>query len=135
MAPVQQSLSGKERLVRKLTSHICEGKAAVNEVVALDEPGSGGASHKYGINGGKNAVFVAPDIVFQNGPINEVGVNGVQNEDLLAIVIDRLQGFQSGQFACRENAIALTKIQEAMHWLLHRTRERVARGVEGTHTK
>jgi len=74
-------------------------------------------------------------IRFQNGPIQESGVNGVSNEALLAIVEDRLLGFQSGQYACRENAIAVTKIQEAMMWLQKRTRDRVARGVEGTNQK
>ena len=70
---------------------------------------------------------------FQNGPIGEFGVNGISNEALLAIVEDRLKGFQSGDYACRENALALTKLQEAMMWLHSRTRARVARGVEGTH--
>ena len=74
------------------------------------------------------------DITFQEGPIAEYGVNGISNEALLAIIEDRLAGFQAGPFACRENALALTKIQEAMHWLHHRTRERVTRGVEGTHS-
>jgi hypothetical protein len=74
------------------------------------------------------------EIHFQEGPIAEVGTNGLTHESLLAIVIDRLQAFQKGPFACRENALALTKIEEAMHWLHHRTAARVARGVEGTHT-
>jgi len=52
-------------------------------------------------------------------------VNGISNEALLAIVEDRLKGFQSGQYACRENALALTKLQEAMMWLHSRTRERI----------
>lgn len=30
---------------------------------------------------------------------------------------------------------ALTHLEDAMHWLQHRTRERVARGVEGTNQK
>jgi len=71
-------------------------------------------------------------VEFQKGPIGESGVNGCQNEDLLAIVIDRLQYFQNGHYACRENALALTKIQEALHWLEARTKDRVGRGVEGT---
>jgi hypothetical protein len=64
--------------------------------------------------------------------VKEFGVNGCHQEDLLAIVIDRLRSFQAGPFACRENALALTKIEEAMHWLNHRTSERKNRGVEGT---
>jgi hypothetical protein len=72
---------------------------------------------------------------FQNGPIQEVGVNGISIEALLAIVEDRLIGFQSGQFSCREKDVALTKVQEALMWLGKRTRDRVARGVEGTMEK
>jgi hypothetical protein len=72
-------------------------------------------------------------INFQNGPINENGMNGVTQEVLLAIVADRLRSFQAGKYACRENAIALTKIEEAQHWLQSRTRARMSRGVEGTH--
>ena len=72
-------------------------------------------------------------INFQKGPIKECGVNGIMNEDLIAIVIDRLQGFQASPFACRENALAITKLEEALHWLRHRTVAREKRGVEGTH--
>jgi hypothetical protein len=71
---------------------------------------------------------------FQNGPIGEVGVNGITNEALLAIVIDRLNYFQEGKYKCRENALAITKVEEALHWLHARTLERLQRGVEGTHT-
>jgi len=74
-------------------------------------------------------------VLFQNGPINEVGVNGITQEVLLAIVADRLRSFQAGPFSCRENALALTKIEEAMHWLQQRTIRRMRAGVEGTHAK
>jgi hypothetical protein len=69
---------------------------------------------------------------FQNGPIAEVGTNGVTHEALLAILVDRLQGFQNGPYKCRENAIALTHLEDAQMWLQKRTRDRMARGVEGT---
>lgn len=110
-------------------------------IVAADEPGAGGAHHRYVISGFDatgNASRHERDeaqhaiIVFQNGPINEAGVNGVTHEALLAILIDRLRSFQAGQFACRENALALTKLEEAQHWLHHRTLARMRRGVEGT---
>ena len=71
-------------------------------------------------------------IKFQTGPVQEVGFNGVTDESLLAIVVDRLRGFQQGQFPCRENALAITKIEEALHWLEARARDRERRGVEGT---
>lgn len=70
---------------------------------------------------------------FQKGPIKEAGINGVMNEDLLLMVITRLQHFQNSQFACRENAIALTKLEEALMWMNKRTEARTKRGVEGTH--
>lgn len=75
-------------------------------------------------------------IKFQNGPISKPeDANGFSNEAFLAVLIDRMQGFQSGPFACRENAIALTHLETAMMWFQKRTRDRMARGVEGTHEK
>lgn len=133
---------------RELTSHKVNGCNEALKIEVLDEPGHGGASHLYrltGFNSGTNASdpwveahgqpAIHSHVLFQNGPINEVGTNGVTHEALLAIIIDRLQGFQSGEYACRENAIALTKIQEAQMWLQKRTNDRLARGVEGTHAK
>lgn len=124
---------------REITTHRTNVLNECIKVDAMDNPGSGGASHYYRIAGVQgpldNHPIPAIDIHFQNGPINEAGSNGLSNESLLAVVIDRLQGFQSGKFACRENALALTKLEEAMHWLHYRTAGRVARGVEGTHNK
>jgi len=82
---------------------------------------------------GDNGINVFAAIKFQKGPINEVGVNGCHNEDLIAIVIDRLQSFQNSEFKCRENEIAIIKLEEAMLWLNFRTANRQKRGVEGTH--
>lgn len=84
----------------------------------------GGACHDYFVHWPskeENHPGGALSIQFQNGPIKEVGVNGCTHEVLLAIVIDRLKSFQAGPYACRENALALTKIQEAQMWLLSRT--------------
>lgn len=122
--------------MRELTSHKVNGLNEVITITVMDEPGQGNACHEYNLtmNHGDGTCHGA-EIRFQNGSIQEFGVNGISNEALLAIVEDRLVGFQSGAFACRENAIALTKIQEAMMWLQKRTRDRVARGVEGTNQK
>lgn len=73
-------------------------------------------------------------IHFQEGPIKECGVNGVCNEDLLVMVVRRLQGFQESEYKCRENAMAITKLEEALLWLRKRTMGRENRGVEGTHS-
>lgn len=114
------------------------GTKNFTRVMVLDEPGQGNACHEYYIGRASEPKnIVAGEFghaIFQNGPVKEAGINGCHHEDLLAIVIDRLRSFQAGEYACRENAIALTKIEEAMHWLNHRTAEREARGVEGTNT-
>lgn len=104
------------------------------KVVSLDEPGQDGACHKYEILSAEQsdtpAVFGC--VYFQDGPVGKVGVNGCHQEDLLAIVIDRLQHFQKGDYVCKENALALIRVEEALLWLRHRTDSRAARGVKGT---
>lgn len=130
--------------MRELTSHKVNGLNEALSIQVLDEPGQGNACHRYSITdvfgvatkeNEPQSGRVNCTIEFQNGPIQEAGVNGISGEALLAIVEDRLIGFQSGPFACRENAVALTKLQEAMMWLQKRTRDRMARGVEGTNVK
>lgn len=78
-------------------------------------------------------LYMLASIHFQEGPIKECGVNGVYNEDLIAMVICRLEHFQKSEFACRENALAITKLEEALLWLRKRTMGREKRNVEGTH--
>ena len=70
-------------------------------------------------------------VLFQNGPIQTAGVNGITQEVLLAIVIDRLRSFQAGPFPCDENAEALGYCEMALDFLKERTKMRLARGVEG----
>jgi len=71
-------------------------------------------------------------IQFQGGPIAEVGVNGCQIEDVLDVLIARLEGFQRSTFGCAENENALSKLKAAKGWLEQRTSARRAQGVEGT---
>lgn len=126
--------------MREITSHQVNPANDTLRLRVIDDPGSGGAHHHYVIDGykpenGGVAIPTSTFIAFQNGPINEAGVNGVTQEVLLAIIIDRLQCFQKGPYASRENALALTKLEEAQMWLQKRTRDRMARGVEGTHAQ
>lgn len=79
-------------------------------------------------------------IIWQNGPLKVDGIraepNGAFVEDVIGICVDRIQYYQraaGGKFACRENALAITKLEEALHWLNARTADRERRGVEGTH--
>lgn len=126
--------------MRTLTDHIVNPTNDRLRITVLDAPGAGGANHEYeitAVNDGSGRPYKIADhrISFQNGPIAEHGVNGVTQEALLAIVADRLRSFQAGPYACRENAVALTKIDEAVMWLQRRTIARMARGVEGTSAK
>ena len=138
--------------MRILTDHKINGLNDGLTVTAEDAPGPGGANHHYTVNfvstigrGGGRLQQLA--ICFQNGPVGSLldNINGVSNEALLAILIDRMRGFQHlrgpdggfdfntrGNYACRENDRALAHLEEALMWLQKRTRDRLARGVEGT---
>jgi hypothetical protein len=126
--------------LRIITDHKVNGLNDAIEIAA-HEAKPGGAPARYDIIGyGERIPNIGPrpfgvNLKFQDGPIqSETDFNGITNEALLAVVIDRMRGFQSGQFKCRENAIALTHLEEALMWLQKRTRDRMARGVEGTLT-
>ena len=78
-------------------------------------------------------------ISWQSGPLQAAGgerldPNGAFVEDVIAAAKQRLEHYQESKFRCRENALAITKLEEALHWLEARTADREARGVEGTHT-
>lgn len=104
------------------------------EVWYDDSKTTNNAPNNFIVSGADESMLLG-DIHFQEGPIKEAGVNGVMNEDLIAMVICRLDHFQQSEFACYENDLAITKLEEALLWLRKRTMGREARGVEGTHTK
>lgn len=70
-------------------------------------------------------------IIFQHGPIAEVGKNGTTIENIIDVLVNRLEGFQHGPFANDYNARALVALREAHAALTQRTIDRQARGVEG----
>lgn len=84
-------------------------------------------------DGSRGALHELQEVKFQCGPIKEAGVNGVCNEDLINMVIDRLKHFQNSPYACEENAQAIRHFTEGLMWLRKRTSDRELRGVEGTH--
>jgi len=107
----------------------------LNTVQAVDEPGNGGANHRYHIVSNKSESILCV-IQLQNGPRNVKGsIEGVIDGDLLEIVRDRLRSFQSGPFASRENAVALTHVEEALMWLNRRVEDRIERSVLGQNKK
>lgn len=121
--------------MRKLST--IQKRNNLNTVYAADDPGPGGAHHFYMVECRAGDDPVTSDInteliCFQCGARNEPGsVAGVLDTDLLEIVRDRLRAFQEGKFATRENAVALTHIEEALLWMNKRIEDRAERGVLG----
>lgn len=117
--------------------HRLAAAADPTAILVLDEAGQGGANHEYevvnlihGPNDLDNAL-VYLHVSFQNGPIKEVGINGVQVEHLLAIAQDRLEAFQAGDYANQYGGEALEHVIAALGALHRRTLDRIARQVEG----
>ena len=101
-----------------------------------------GADHRYDISGfdaSKNPAFKEGDqatvlsILFQQGAVPEVGINGVTPESLLLCIEHLFNGYQTSQFACDENATVLQGVGMALEAIRARTADRTQRGVEGTH--
>lgn len=126
---------------RSIEHHVIDAASAALNVMALDGPSHGGASHLYRVLWpdpsplGDHPALIGCTIAFQHGPIQEHGINGVTCEALLAVVIDRLAAFQAGPFASHENGQALADARNSLGWLHTRTKERAKRSVEGTSAK
>jgi hypothetical protein len=126
-----------------ISSHEVEGAASNLKIVVGDEPAvPGNGNHRYDILGFDTASNAseyegsfarALSVLFQNGPIPSHGNNGVTIEALLAVIAHRLEGFQTGPFASQDNEDALFHTLQAMEALQRRTRNRIARQVEGTY--
>lgn len=80
-------------------------------------------------------IGVNPDgqltIKIQDGPIKEHGVNGCQIDALIELTVGMLRHFNKA-VPSRETSLVITKLEEALHWLAARTKEREKRSVEGT---
>jgi hypothetical protein len=123
--------------VREIHGHEANECNRAITIEANDQnPDNGNASHRYevSINGLRRTAYNPQFISFQDGPIKEVGINGLTQEVLLAILIDRLECFQTSKYACVENETALGHVKAALEALGQRTKKREDRGVEGTHT-
>ena len=83
-------------------------------------------AHFYRVDHGEGATVLG----FQDGPVKVHGVNGITNESLLAILIDRTRILNS-EFPCAENEAALVGMMAAQAAFESRTNARIARGVEG----
>lgn len=105
----------------------------LNDVYYKNIIGPGNGIHEYSIARDGDVIL---NIQYQCGPRNDPeSIPGVLDQDLLEIVRHRLQSFQKGEYATRENALALTHIEEALMWMAKRSNDRVERGVLGTMKK
>lgn len=105
-------------------------------LITADAPDASGASHHYKFSMASAPGGVAGFIQFQQGPRslpNSVG--GALNPALLAVLIDRQEGFQSGPFACPENQETLDLLKKALASMRARADARAARGVLGKNEK
>lgn len=107
-------------------------------VETADLRASDNAHHAYNITvfhdyttGMDNVPVEEVTLNFQNGGLKEVGANGITDQALIAVVLDRVRSFNDGQFRCRENSMVITKLEEALMWMEKRSNDRARRNVEG----
>lgn len=68
---------------------------------------------------------------FQSGPIDNTGLNGLTNEILLEILLDRTK-ILNNILPCCENDEAIFHLNKANEAFAKRTKDRLERAVEGT---
>lgn len=101
----------------------------IKELAIARQRGVPADEYTEGING--NEVL---KVKFQTGGTATTERNGVFIEDLIILTILKLESYQA-QFPCRENALAITKLEESLQWLTSRKADREARGVYGKDEK
>ena len=114
------------------SSHTIIAVNGPRTILATDQPGRGGALHRYQIVETGNLGRVLGEVNLQLGPEGEAGV---QHVDLLAIVQHRLDCFQRGPFASPVNEVICGAVSAAIASENTRTRRRQLAGVEGTSAK
>ena len=81
---------------------------------------------------GQKLQFIQKEPVSEGSPEMKTIADGTTNEEVLEVILDRLN-YLNSKFPCRENALAITNIQQGLMWLNLRTSNRVKRNVEGKH--
>lgn len=120
--------------MREITTHH-DGHGLAEKIIltADDVNDTNKASHLYVAKiDGKEVLRIQ----FQEGPRDEPGSTpGVLDSVLLAIIEDRMNGFNAGPFSDRLNAIVATNAQTARLFLKERADQRARRGVLGKNVK
>jgi len=81
----------------------------------------------------RNDTIKQHDIRFQEGPVKEHGVNGITEEILLNIILDRYESFQNSEFKCQENEDSIYHLKYLLDKIKERKEKRIARDVEGVY--
>lgn len=117
--------------MREILLHHSKDKQQPIRLFALDEPEPGFAPRRYGVS--TTDPHISPVAIHQT--LQFIGAEAVPvpltNEALIAILIDRLECWEKGQFTCAENFTALESLRKALSCLKTRTKRRQIRGVEG----
>ena len=92
--------------------------------------------HKYELSSfeGRNPQtiqFIEKRPVSEGSTELETVNDGTTNEEVLEMLIDRLN-VMNLKLPSRETSLSITKLEEALGWMERRTKNRKARGVEGT---
>ena len=69
------------------------------------------------------------EVIFMKRVDGEVARDGTTNEEVLTMLIERIR-YLDTEMPCRENQIALVRLEEALLWLNRRTELRISQGVE-----
>lgn len=126
---------------KQITDHFINSfNRSFVEIEPIDAPSYSGAHHEYRIvlrqsvetSEQEDTEVLTLEIKFQKGSVRDAGVNGITDEALLAILIDRLKGWQGGPFNTSENETVKVHLETALLWLMKRSSNRLQRGVEGT---
>jgi len=84
---------------------------------------------------GGSVLGVGIAINWQDGPLGRPPSQptGAFVETVIRAALQRLLFYNEGKFRCRENSLAITHLEEALHWLWARREDREARQVQGLH--
>lgn len=112
----------------------------LNQAITIfaTEPIGLGAPHQYSIrvslSGRADDAILVNEVRFQHGPVGKDGsnINGISDESLIEILVNRLIAFQDGPWASEANSRALSHLRGALSAMEERTARRRASGVEGT---
>jgi hypothetical protein len=117
--------------MREITQHKINPVNARIGLAATKEVGPGGAAQMYRVTTGDEEGHTIECLELYFPSADGKNTHNVTHEVMLAILIDRLIGFQNGPFACEDNAVALSLLMSAKARLDRRSIERQSRGVEG----